>query len=113
MDEPIRELVERRESARRVLGNGHPLTQFISSAIESGDPQLLQVAKATCDGAHEMLHPWTNIKEPAREELLEEYARKPVRCFLQVDGWEDKHNRDSDVRPDEQGHVLMSGTRYE
>jgi hypothetical protein len=113
MDGLIRELEERHGSAQRILGDGHPLTQFIGNALESGDPQLLQVAKAACDGGHEMLHPWTHLREPTREELVEEYARKPIRCFLQVDGWEDNDSGDSVVRPDEDGHVLTSGTRYE
>lgn len=113
MDGLIRELEERHESARQILGDEHPLTQFIRNALESGDPQLLQVAKSACDGGHQMLHPWTNLREPTREELLEEYARKPVRCFLQVDAWEDNQGGDSVVHPDEEGHVLTSGMRYE
>jgi hypothetical protein len=113
MDELIRELEERRDSAQQILGDEHPLTQFIRNALESGDLQLLQAAKAACDGGHEMLHPWTNLREPTREELLEECARKPVRCFLQVDGWEDEHSGDPVVNPDEEGHVLMSGMRYQ
>src|SRR5215210_1235686 len=113
MDELIRELEERRDSAQQILGDEHPLTQFIRNALESGDLQLLQAAKAACDGGHDMLHPWTNLREPTREELLEEYARKPVRCFLQVDGWEDKHSEDPVVHLDEEGHVLMSGMRYQ
>jgi hypothetical protein len=113
MDGLIRELEERHESARQILGDEHPLTQFIRNALESGDPQLLQVAKSACDGGHQMLHPWTNLREPTREELLEEYARKPVRCFLQVDGWEDNHGGNTVVHPDEEGHVLTSGMRYE
>jgi hypothetical protein len=113
MDELVRELEERCDSAQHILGGEHPLTQFIRNALESGDLQLLQAAKAACDGGHEMLHPWTNLREPTREELLEEYARKPVRCFLQVDGWEDEPSMDSVVHLDEEGHVLMSGMRYE
>jgi hypothetical protein len=113
MDGLTRELEARYGSAQQILGDGHPLTQFIRNALESGDPKLLQVAKAACDGGHGMLHPWTNLPEPPREELVEEYARKPVRCFLQVDGWEDKNGGGSAMRPDEEGHVLTSGTRYE
>ena len=113
MDGLTRELEARHGSAQQILGDGHPLTQFIRNALESGDPKLLQVAKAACDGGHGMLHPWTNLPEPPREELVEEYARKPVRCFLQVDGWEDKNGGGSAMRPDEEGHVLTSGTRYE
>jgi len=113
MDGLTRELEARHGSAQQILGDGHPLTQFIRNALESGDPKLLLVAKAACDGGHGMLHPWTSLQEPPREELVEEYARKPVRCFLQVDGWEDKNGGGSAVRPDEEGHVLTSGTRYE
>ena len=113
MDGLTRELEARHGSAQQILGDGHPLTQFIRNALESGDPKLLQVAKAACDGGHGMLHPWTSLPEPPREELVEEYAHKPVRCFLQVDGWEDKNGGGSAMRPDEEGHVLTSGTRYE
>src|SRR5919202_1067169 len=113
MDELTRELEQRRDSAQRILGDDHPLTQLIRSALESGDPQFLKVAKAACDGGHEMFHPWTSLREPAREELLEKYARKPVRCFLQVDGWENNDGEDPAVHPDEEGHALMSGMRYE
>ncbi len=113
MDGLVRELKERHGSAQRILGDGHPLTQFIRNALESGDPQLLQVAKAACDGGHGMLHPWTNLPEPTQEELVQEYFGKPVRCFLQVDGWEHRQGSDSVMRPDDEGHVLTSGIRYE
>lgn len=113
MDELIRELEERHDSAQRILGGEHPLTQFVRNALGSGDPQLLQIAKTACDSGQELLRPWTSLPEPTREEVLEEYAHKPVRCFLQVDGWEDKHGGDPVVHPDEEGHVLTSGMRYE
>jgi hypothetical protein len=111
MDGLIRELEGRHDSAQQILGEEHPLTRFVRTALESRDPQLLRAAKATCDGGHEMLHPWTSLQEPTREELLEKYAPKPVRCFLQVDGWEDKDGEASVMYPDAEGHVLTSGMR--
>lgn len=50
---------------------------------------------------------WRPVRQPAptREELLQDYARKPVRRFYQVDGWEDPYGDDV-LPPDEDGHVL-------
>ena len=113
MDELTRGLQARYGSALRILGDVHPLTQFIRGALESGDPDLARLASTAYEGAHKMLHPWTDLKEPLPEELIEEYASKPVRCFLQVDGWESRDGGDSTTPPDEDGHVLTGGVRYE
>lgn len=52
------------------------------------------------------------MKAPGREQLLSEYARKPVRRFAQIDCWEEDSG--STVLPgDGERYVVMGGETYE
>lgn len=58
--------------------------------------------------------PWRPARPsvPTSKELLEAYAQKPVRRFYQVDGWYDPDGFGL-CEPDEDGHVITGGERYE
>jgi hypothetical protein len=53
------------------------------------------------------------VEEQTTEQLLRKYAKKPVRKFIQIDGWVQEYDRRNVLNGDGDGHVLMTGETYE
>ena len=109
-----------KEQTARAFGTDDILYQLIDRALTNGGFRELHIALDAYDNQsqelREKLGPLWSLGPNVSEEDSEIAARlgKPLRLVLQIDGFDvGKDNGDDVMRPDENGHCLMSTMQLE